>query len=74
MVEAAKFIGGGLASFGLTGGAIGAGIVFGALILGVSRNPSLKGQLFTLSLISFSMVEALSLFSLLLSMIILFAL
>ncbi len=34
----------GLATTGLIGAGVGIGIVFGALILGVTRNPSLRGQ------------------------------
>lgn len=73
MLESAKLIGGGLASIGLGGAAIGAGIVFGSFISGVSRNPSLKNQLFTLSILGFALTEALGLFSLMLSFLILFA-
>ena len=39
MVAAAKLIGGGLATIGLAGGAVGAGLVFSALINGTARNP-----------------------------------
>lgn len=74
MVAAAKFIGAGLASIGLAGGAIGAGIIFAALINGTSRNPSLKGELFSLAILAFSLAEAISLFALMLSFLMLFAL
>jgi F-type H+-transporting ATPase subunit c len=40
-------IGTGLATTGLIGAGVGIGVVFGALILGVARNPSLRGQLFS---------------------------
>lgn len=73
MVAAAKLIGAGLATIGLGGGAIGAGIVFGALINGTSRNPSLKGELFSLSILAFSLCEALALFCLMIVFLILFA-
>jgi F-type H+-transporting ATPase subunit c len=36
-----KYIGG-LATIGLAGAGVGIGTVFGALVLGISRNPSLK--------------------------------
>jgi F-type H+-transporting ATPase subunit c len=42
MIQAAKIIGTGLATTGLIGAGVGIGVVFGALILGVARNPSLK--------------------------------
>ena len=41
MIQAAKIIGTGLATTGLIGAGVGTGVVFGALILGVARNPSL---------------------------------
>jgi F-type H+-transporting ATPase subunit c len=34
-----------MATTGLIGAGVGIGVVFGALILGVARNPFLKGQL-----------------------------
>ena len=47
MVEAAKFIGGGLAAIGVAGSGAGIGTVFGSLITGYARNPSLKQGMFT---------------------------
>lgn len=44
MIQAARIIGTGLATTGLIGAGVGIGVVFGALILGVARNPSLRGQ------------------------------
>ena len=44
MIQASKIIGTGLATTGLIGAGVGIGVVFGALILGVARNPSLRGQ------------------------------
>lgn len=51
MIQAAKIIGSGMATTGLIGAGVGIGVVFGALILGVSRNPSLKGQLFAYAIL-----------------------
>lgn len=73
MVAAAKLIGAGLATIGLGGGAIGAGLVFASLINGTSRNPSLKGELFSLSILAFSLCEAIALFCLMITFLILFA-
>jgi F-type H+-transporting ATPase subunit c len=47
MLKAGKLIGGGLATIGLGGAAIGIGIVFGAYVSGTARNPSLKSELFS---------------------------
>ena len=73
MVAAAKLIGGGLATIGVGGGAVGAGLIFAALINGTSRNPSLKGELFSIAILAFSLAEAIALFCLMISFLILFA-
>ena len=56
MIQAAKIIGTGLATTGLIGAGVGIGVVFGALILGVARNPSLRGQLFSYAISGFAFV------------------
>ncbi len=58
MIQAAKIIGTGLATTGLIGAGVGIGVVFGALILGVARNPSLRGQLFSYAILGFAFAEA----------------
>jgi F-type H+-transporting ATPase subunit c len=72
MIQAAKIIGTGLATTGLIGAGIGIGIVFGGLILGVSRNPSLQGQLFTYAILGFAFSEATGLFALMMGFLLLF--
>lgn len=47
------------------------GIIFGTLINGVSRNPSIRKELFTLAILGFSLTEALGLFSIMLAFVIL---
>lgn len=73
MLESAKLIGAGISTIGLAGAAIGAGIIFGSLVSGTARNPSLKSELFTLAILGFSLTEAVGLFSLMMSFLILFA-
>ncbi|CAG8962380.1 hypothetical protein HYFRA_00013581 [Hymenoscyphus fraxineus] len=77
MIQAAKIIGTGLATPGLMGAGVGIGVatpglmgagvgigvVFGALILGVARNPSLRGQLFSYAILGFAFAEATGLFA-----------
>lgn len=58
MLQASKILGTGMATTGLIGAGIGIGIVFGALILGVARNPALRGQLFTYAILGFAFSEA----------------
>lgn len=72
MIQAAKIIGSGLATIGLVGAGTGVGIVFGALILGVARNPSLKSQLFSYAILGFALSEAVGLFALMMAFLLLF--
>jgi F-type H+-transporting ATPase subunit c len=72
MLQAAKIIGTGLATTGLIGAGIGIGVVFGALILGVARNPSLRGQLFSYAILGFAFAEATGLFALMMAFLLLY--
>ena len=73
MLQAAKFIGAGLATIGLAGAGVGIGTVFGAYVLGTSRNPSLKGELFQIAILGFALTEAIALFALMMAFLILYA-
>ena len=72
MLASAKIIGAGLATIGLTGAGIGIGLVFAALINSTSRNPSLKGQLFSYTILGFALTEAVGLLALMMAFLILF--
>lgn len=72
MIQGLKFIGAGLATISLIGPGAGLGVLFGSFIEGISRNPSLKGQLFVSALISFAFIEAIALFGLMIALLILF--
>ena len=74
LLQSAKFIGAGLATIGLAGAGVGIGTVFGALIIGISRNPSLKDELFKMAILGFAFTEAIALFALMMGFLILFAL
>merc|ERR1712128_368436 len=50
---AATFIGAGAATVGGAGAGAGIGTVFGSLIIGYARNPSLKAQLFSYTILGF---------------------
>merc|ERR1712149_94515 len=71
---AAKFIGAGAATVGVAGSGAGIGTVFGSLIIGYARNPSLKGQLFSYAILGFALSEAMGLFCLMVAFLILFGL
>jgi F-type H+-transporting ATPase subunit c len=69
MVEAAKLIGAGLATIGVAGSGAGIGTVFGALVVGYARNPSLKQQLFTYAILGLVLSEAIALFALMIAFV-----
>jgi F-type H+-transporting ATPase subunit c len=46
MLAAEQKLGAGLSKFGLAGSGIGIGFIFGSLILGTARNPSLKDDMY----------------------------
>ncbi|KAJ8927632.1 hypothetical protein NQ314_019874 [Rhamnusium bicolor] len=71
--SAAKFIGAGAATVGVAGSGAGIGTVFGSLIIGYARNPSLKQQLFSYAILGFALSEAMGLFCLMMSFLLLFA-
>jgi len=71
--SAAKYIGAGAATVGVAGSGAGIGSVFGSLIIGYARNPSLKQQLFSYAILGFALSEAMGLFCLMMAFLLLFA-
>jgi len=74
MLFLGKAIGGGLATAGIGGAGVGVGTVFSSLILGTARNPSIKGQLFSLAILGFAITEAVGLICIMIAFLILFTL
>lgn len=72
LLTVAKLIGAGLATISLAGAGAGIGIVFGALITAVARNPSMTRALFLYSILGFALTEAIALFGLMMAFLILF--
>jgi F-type H+-transporting ATPase subunit c len=72
LTVAAKLIGAGLATVALGGVGVGIGVVFSGLIVGVSRNPNEKDELFRLAIRGFALTEAIALFALRRAFLILF--
>ena len=73
LLQAAKYVGAGLATIGLAGAGVGIGTVFGALVIGISRNPSLKDEMFRMAILGFALTEAIALFALMIAFLVLFA-
>jgi F-type H+-transporting ATPase subunit c len=72
-IQAAKFVGAGAAVISLAGAGVGIGTIFGALLLAFSRNPSLDKQLFSYAILGFALTEAIALFGLMMSFVILYS-
>jgi F-type H+-transporting ATPase subunit c len=72
MLQAAQKIGAGLSTFGLAGAGIGIGSIFSALLMGFSKNPTLKDDLFRFAILGFALTEAIALFALMIAFLILF--
>ena len=70
---AAKYIGAGLACLGMGGAGVGVGPLFGNYLAGALRNPSAADGQFGRLIFGFAVTEALGIFSLLIALLLLFA-
>ena len=70
---AAKYIGAGIACIGM-GAGVGVGIIFGNYLAAAIRNPSAAQGQFGNLIFGFAITEALGIFSLLIALLLLFAL
>lgn len=73
MLESAKLIGAGMATVSLAGSGVGIGNVFSGLMVSLARNPHMGKQLFVYAILGFALTEAIALFGLMMSFLILFA-
>jgi len=70
----AKMIGAGIACIGMGGAGVGVGTIFGHFLAGALRNPSAAQGQFANLIFGFAVTEALGIFSLLIALLLLFAL
>ena len=71
-LEAAKMIGAGLAVIALAGVGVGIGNIFSSLVSSIARNLAARGEVFGIGILGFALTEAIALFALLVSFLILF--
>jgi ATP synthase F0 subunit c len=71
-LAAAKVIGAGLAVIGVIGAGVGIGSIFASFIQAVGRNPAARGDVFTMTMLGFALVEAIALYALVIALVILF--
>jgi F-type H+-transporting ATPase subunit c len=67
-----KLIGAGLATISLAGAGVGIGIVFAGFLIALARNPKDEKKLLSYALLGFALTEAIALFGLMITFLILF--
>jgi F-type H+-transporting ATPase subunit c len=73
LIESFRYIGAGLSVSAISGAGVGIGTVFGSLIISVARNPAINNQLFNYAILGFALTEAIALFGLIISFLILYS-
>jgi len=68
-----KLIGAGIACIGMGGAGVGVGVIFGQYLSGALRNPAAAASQFTNLIFGFAVTEALGIFSLVVALLLLFA-
>jgi F-type H+-transporting ATPase subunit c len=72
LLQAAKLIGAGMAAISMAGTGAGIGILFGSFLIALARNPNEQKILFTYTILGFALTEAIALFVLMVTFLILF--
>jgi len=72
LVVAAQKLGAGLSTTGLAGCGVGIGMVFAGLLVATATNPFMKDDLFRIAMLGFALTEAIALFTLMVTFLVLF--
>ena len=72
IVEAAKFIGAGLAMIGAAGAGVGIGLSVQGALQGMARNPDSYGNLFTNMILGIAFSEAIAIYCLVTAFLLMF--
>lgn len=72
MLVALKMLAAGIAVTALNGVGIGIGIVFHGLLEGVAQNPRMSNDLFRYAILGFALTEAIALFTLMVTFLLMF--
>jgi F-type H+-transporting ATPase subunit c len=73
LIRLGQCIGAGMAAVGVAGSGVGIGVIFGSLLESYARHPSLEKKLFSYAILGFALTEAIALFALMISFLILFS-
>ena len=72
LLSSMRLVGAGLATISLSGSGVGIGVVFHGLLVGLSRNPQIEQTLFGYAILGFCFSEAIALFGLMITFLILY--
>jgi len=72
-VEAAKYIGSGLAAIGMAGVGVGLGVLFGGYLQAAIRNPAAAASQQPMLFLGMALTEAMGIFALVVSLLLRFA-
>lgn len=72
MITGFKMLGAGIATTALSGVGIGIGLIFHGFLDAMSKNPRVTNQLFNYAILGFALTEAIALFTLMVTFLILF--
>ena len=73
IVMGAKLIGAGMATIGVVGAGIGIGVLFGALLVSMSRNPYMEDKFLRYLFLGFALTEAMGLLGIMMAFLILYS-
>jgi len=73
LIMSAKLIGAGMATVGIIGAGIGIGVLFGALLISISRNPYMEDKFLKYLFLGFALTEAMGLLAVMMAFLILYS-
>lgn len=73
LIMSAKLIGAGMATVGIIGAGIGIGVLFGALLISISRNPYMEDKFLRYLFLGFALTEAMGLLAVMMAFLILYS-
>ena len=73
LIMSAKLIGAGMATVGIIGAGIGIGVLFGALLISISRNPYMEEKFLRYLFLGFGLTEAMGLLAVMMAFLILYS-
>jgi F-type H+-transporting ATPase subunit c len=73
LVMCARLIGAGMATIGVIGAGVGIGVLFGALLISLSRNPFMEDTFLKYLFLGFALTEAMGLLAVMMAFLILYS-